>query len=73
MILKQLKLFIVWIVVSPWVMAFLSTEVLPSGPAYDFARILSLISWFILVFVGVLYFIKHFSELMKELLKDKED
>lgn len=73
MILKQLKLFIIWVIVSPWVMAFLSTEVLPSGPAYDFARLLSFISWFLLVFVAVFYFIQPGSELMKELLKDKED
>lgn len=67
-LLKQAKLYLIYVSVSPWVMAFLNENILPSGGAYDWAKGASLFIWLIIMFLGGGHlFIENGEEIMKEL------
>lgn len=67
-LLKQAKLYLIYVSLSPWFMAFLNEHVLPEGESYFFAKTISLITWILSVFFGGGYlFIENGDKIMKEI------
>jgi len=66
--IKKLKLFILWVVVSPWVCAILVDKILPR---YELAIIANMLAWCGIFMAGIYYFVENIEELKKELRGEK--
>lgn len=64
-LINQLKLYIIWLIISPWLGAFFVEDVLPSNGFYRLAQGISILTWVVLAIAGMLYFISRYHDIKK--------